>query len=103
MPVNQRQLLVAAKREVTCRGSWRGKEMTERVISQGDLDFYEKHKDVIENFLNQPGYSEERKTSIRNIPPMFEFEKMNYQEQFTRELDEYGNDISIYPLIFKRA
>jgi hypothetical protein len=53
--------------------------MTECVISQGDLDFYEKHKDVIENFLNQPGYSEERKTSIRNIPPMFEFEKMNYQ------------------------
>ncbi len=63
--------------------------MTERVISQGDLDFYEKHKDVIENFLHQPGYSEERKTSIRNIPPMFEFEKMNYQEQFIRELDEY--------------
>ena len=63
--------------------------MTECVISQGDLDFYEKHKDVIENFLSQPGYSEERKTSIRNIPPMFEFEKMNYQEQFIRELDEY--------------
>jgi hypothetical protein len=71
------------------RGSWRGKEMPESIISQGDLDYYEKYKDVIENFLHLPGYSEERKTSIRNIPHLFEFKRMNYQEKFTRELDEY--------------
>jgi len=63
--------------------------MPESIISQGDLDYYEKHKAVIENFLHLPGYSEERKTNIRNIPHLFEFKKMNYQEKFTRELDEY--------------
>ena len=62
--------------------------MPESIISQGDLDYYEKYKAVIENFLHLPGYSEERKTNIRNIPHLLEFKRMNYQEKFTRELDE---------------